>query len=176
MANIHPLIVHFPIALLSAFVAVEAGAALLRREDWRVAASALLYLGTLGAAGAVMGGWLAAQSVPHGDAVHAILERHETFGFTVLTLALLLSAWRLWRGRYFGRFERAIHFLLALFMVGLITLGADLGGLLVYGHGVGVRAIDAKTEQHHHHESFEDSLESDPPESDENGAEPHAHD
>lgn len=176
MANVHPLIVHFPIALLSAFVAVEAGAWLLRREDWRVAASALLYLGTLGAAGAVTGGWLAAQSVSHDEAVHVILERHEAFGFTVLALAFLLSAWRLWRGRRFGRIERAVHFLLALLMAGLMTVGADLGGLMVYGHAVGMRAIDAGTEQRHHHELFEDSLESDPPESDENGAEPHAHD
>jgi uncharacterized membrane protein len=150
MANVHPLFVHFPIALLSAFVAVEAGAGLLRRADWRVAASALLYLGTLGAVCAVVAGLQAAESVPHGEAVHDILERHEIFGFTVLTLAILLSAWRGWRGARFGRFERAVHFLAALLMVGLITLGADLGGLMVYGHGVGVRAIDADTGHHQH--------------------------
>lgn len=151
MANVHPLVVHFPIALLSAFVVVEAGAWLLGRENWRVAASALLYLGTLGAAGAVTAGWLAAQTVPHGDAVHDILERHEHIGFTVLTLAILLSVWRLWRGRRFGRFERAIHFLLALLMAGIMTVGVDLGGLMVYGHGVGVRGIDADMESHDHH-------------------------
>lgn len=150
MANVHPLLVHFPIALLSAFVAVEAGAWLLGREDWRVAASALLYLGTLGAACAVTAGWLAAQSVSHSEAVHDILERHELFGFTVLTLAALLSAWRLWRGARFGRFERGCHFLLALLMAGIMTVGADLGGLMVYGHGVGVRGIDADMETHHH--------------------------
>ena len=150
MANIHPLFVHFPIALLSAFAAVEAGAWLLRREDWRVAASALLYLGTLGAAGAVTAGWLAARSVPHSDAVHDILERHEHFGFTVLTLALFLSIWRLWRGARFGRFERACHLIFALLMAGIMTVGADLGGLMVYGHGIGVRGMDAGTETHRH--------------------------
>jgi uncharacterized membrane protein len=150
MANVHPLIVHFPIALLSTFVVVEAGAWLLGRETWRIAASALLYLGTLGAAGAVTAGWLAAQTVPHGEAVHDILERHEHLGFTVLTLALLLSVWRLWRGKRFGRFERGCHFLLALLMTGIMTVGVDLGGLMVYGHGVGVRGIDTETESHDH--------------------------
>lgn len=86
--------------------------------------------------------------MPHTDAVHDILELHEYFGFTVL--ALLLSAWRLWRGRRLGRIERACHFLLALLMAGIMTVGADLGGLMVYGHGVGVRSIDTETPSHHH--------------------------
>ena len=151
MANVHPWFVHFPIALLSAFVVVEAGAWLARREGWRIAASALLYLGTLGAAGAVTAGWLAAQTVPHGEAVHDILERHEHIGFSVLALAILLSLWRLWRGSRFRGLERACHVLLALLMVGIMAVGADLGGLMVYGHGVGVRTIDAEGGSGHHH-------------------------
>lgn len=151
MANIHPLFVHFPIALLTGFVAVEAGAVLSGRSDWRAAASALLYLGTLGATGAVAAGWLAAQTVPHGEAVHDILERHEHLGFTVLSLAVFLSGWRLWRGRRFGRLERWGHFLLALLMTGFMTAGADLGGLMVYGHGVGVSVVRVEPGSHRHH-------------------------
>jgi len=46
----------------------------------------------------VTAGFIAAGSVAHGDDVHAIMERHEHFGVSVLSLAILLSAWRLKSG------------------------------------------------------------------------------
>jgi len=76
MVNIHPMLVHFPIALLNAFVIMELLAYLLKKEELRIAATWMLYLGTVGALGAVGAGFAAAGSVPHDSEIHAIMIRH----------------------------------------------------------------------------------------------------
>ncbi len=56
MANIHPLPVHFPIALYSAFFPTELIVVVFKKKELRDAAEWLLYLGTLGAIGTVATG------------------------------------------------------------------------------------------------------------------------
>ena len=94
MQNIHPLLVHFPIALLSVFFILDLAGTLAKKNPWRAGASFLLYFGTVAAAATVTAGLIAAGSVAHGDEVHDIMERHKAIGLSVLTLALILSAWR----------------------------------------------------------------------------------
>jgi uncharacterized membrane protein len=138
MANIHPLLVHLPIGLFSGFVLAEALAFMSRRESLRQAASWMLYFGTLGAAVTVATGLWAANTVEHDDAVHAIMERHETYGIAVLATAGLLSLWRLLARANFSAQGRVIHFAGALGLMAMVTLGADLGGMMVYRYAVGV--------------------------------------
>ncbi len=149
MANVHPLLVHFPIALLTAFLIVELLAVIFKKENLEIVASWMLYLGTLGAMATVAAGWLAAQSIPHGSAVHDVMETHETLGFSVLALAVVLSLWHLFAGAPVSIMGRALHLLLAFVMVGLLTAGADLGGLMVYKYGVAVKAVP-QPENHDH--------------------------
>jgi uncharacterized membrane protein len=149
MANVHPLLVHFPIALLTAFLVVELLVVIFKREDLENVASWMLYLGTLGAMATVAAGWLAAQSIPHGSAVHDVMETHETLGFSVLALAVALSLWRLLAGSPVSVMGRALHLFLAFVMIGLLTAGADLGGLMVYKYGVAVKAVP-QPENHDH--------------------------
>lgn len=151
MANIHPLAVHFPIALLTSFVALESLALFSRSgESLRLAASWLLYLGTLGACVAVAAGLWAAATVPHPEEVHAIMEKHEKFGFAVLSLSIVLSVWRLTNAARFSRLGQVLHWLLAVIMVVTMALGADLGGLMVYRYGVATQTMDATPRDHDH--------------------------
>lgn len=150
MANIHPLVAHFPIALLTSFLALELFAMFSRNAGkLRIAASWMLYLGTLGACAAVAAGLWAEATVVHDEAVHAIIEKHETMGFTVLSLAILLSVWRLIGEGHFSGIGRIAHLLLAFVMVVAMAKGADLGGLMVYQYGVGTQAAE-ENEGHHH--------------------------
>ncbi len=149
MKNVHPLFVHFPIALLNAFFPMELLGFLLRKEGMRNAASWMLYLGTLGAAAAVIAGLQAASTASHNEVVHAIMERHEGFGITVLVLSGLLSAWRLIvRGRFPVKAQLA-HLAVAFITVAIMTFGADLGGMMVYKYGVGGSAV-VQPEGHAH--------------------------
>ncbi len=154
MNNIHPLLVHFPIALLISFFMVDFMGSVFKKTNWRGIASGLLYLGTISALFAVIAGFIAADSVAHGENVHAIMDRHKTLGLSVLSLAFILSSWRLLAG---GKIKGEVNFLylfLSAILSILITLGADMGGLMVYKFGVSVKAAEIDTEnafQEHSH-------------------------
>ncbi len=150
MQNIHPLLVHFPIALLSVFFILDLAGTLAKRTQWRAGASFFLYFGTVAAAATVTAGLIAASSVAHSDEVHVIMERHEHFGLSVLSLAVILSAWRLKSGPVIQGAANTLFLMLAALMCGLIFLGADLGGLMVYKHGVAVEAVLAPEGGHEH--------------------------
>jgi uncharacterized membrane protein len=153
MANVHPLLVHFPIALLTVFLVVEVFAMILKKESLENVASWLLYLGTLGALASVAAGWFAAQSIPHDSTVHDVMETHEMLGFSVLAVAVILSLWRLFAGAPVSAMGRALHLLLAFVMVGLLVVGADLGGMMVYKYGVAVKAVPQPHAHDHHADS-----------------------
>jgi uncharacterized membrane protein len=150
MDNIHPLLVHFPIALFTIFFAFDLLGALAKKKNWRNVASFFLYFGTVGAAFTVVAGFIAAGSVEHGEEVHAIMERHEHFGISVLTLSVLLSAWRLISGGVLRGSANSIFLLLTALLCVLTGMGADLGGLMVYHYGVAVKAAAAPEDGYMH--------------------------
>lgn len=150
MVNIHPLVVHFPIAFLLAFFVMDLIGSLVHKQSWRELATGLLYLGTLSAGAAVAAGLIAEGSVEHGENVHLILERHELFGFSILCLSLVLSVWRLMSGSMAKGLSNVIFILFAAVLNVLIFLGADLGGVMVYKHGVAVEAVEVTSMDYFH--------------------------
>jgi len=138
MANVHPVLVHLPIALLFGYVVAALLALVTGRESLRHAAAWMLYFGTLGAAATVVTGLLAAGSVEHDETVHELMEAHERFGLAVLGLAALLCLWNVWVGQRPARWGRVLELVGGLGLLVLVSLGADLGGMMVYGHGVAV--------------------------------------
>ena len=150
MDNIHPLLVHFPIAFLLAFFALDLVGTLAKKPQWRSVAGWFLYLGTLTALFTVIAGFIAASSVPHGQNVHDIMERHEHFGISVLSLAVVLSAWRMKSGGLIRGGANSFFLILSALMCVLMMLGADLGGLMVYQYGVAVKAVQTPEGGHDH--------------------------
>jgi uncharacterized membrane protein len=151
--NIHPVLVHFPIAFLSVFFLVDVVACIAKKPQWRNVASHLLYFGAIGAVFTVIAGFVAAYSVEHNDVVHAIMERHEHFGVSVLVLAVTLSLWRLKNGGVITGGANIFFLILSGLMFVLMVLGADLGGLMVYKYGTAVEVAQAVNENHaHEHE------------------------
>ena len=155
MENLHPLLVHFPIAFFSSFFILDVLSGWLKKPHWRDLATGLLHLGTISAFFTVSAGFIAANSVAHGDNVHEIMERHELFGLIILCLGCLLSVWR-WKFSASLNSELAIvHKIFAALLVLFVLLAADLGGFMVYQHGVAVQAVPAAVSQsyqeHSHH-------------------------
>jgi uncharacterized membrane protein len=73
LAELHPIIVHFPIALLFASVALDFAAVLLRRASLAEGATWTLILGMPGALAALASGWLSEKDVNlalTGDLLH----------------------------------------------------------------------------------------------------------
>lgn len=139
--NIHPLLVHFPIALLVTFFLIDGAGTLLSKLRWREVATPLLYIGTLAAAFTVIAGFQAAYSAPHTHTTHVLMLRHQAFGISVAALAIILSIRRHLASYFFLESKTYGHFALSGILVMLLILGADLGGLMVYHHGVAVTPV-----------------------------------
>ena len=148
--NIHPMLVHFPIALLSLFVMADALGALLGKSHWRRFASSSLTLGALFSIPTLAAGLYAAHTVPHGAVVHQIMEHHENAGIAIVILSSSLALWRKWGGIPKDTMGRSFSTLLTLLLTGALVLGADLGAEMVYGHGVAVKTTTASDDQIHH--------------------------
>jgi len=141
MDNLHPLFVHFPIALLSLFFLLDFGGSLMNKPGLRQGASWFLYCGSLFALMTVVAGLMAAGTVAHGDDVHEIMEHHEHLGISVLVLAIILSFWRVLAKSLIVGAANTLFQIFAAILIGLVVLTADLGGLMVYQYGVAVKPV-----------------------------------
>ena len=140
--NIHPLLVHFPIALLSAAAAVDAVAWVLRRNrSLRHGATLLYVLGTAGAAAAYVTGRAASQAIWLPGMAQAILREHWDWAWRTVWFFAIVTVVRLMLLRPSGRDPRpwlvAAFALVGLAGIGLLLETGDRGGRLVYQQGVG---------------------------------------
>ena len=142
--NAHPLVVHFPIALLSAALAVDLLGLLMRRRPALGQAATWLYCG--GAATAILAyvsGERGADAMLLPAQVAPLVSEHADWAFRTTWLFTLLAAVRL-AASYLLRPRPAIlwtTFAAALAGAAMLFETAERGGLLVYRHGVGVQAI-----------------------------------
>jgi len=140
--NIHPLLVHFPIALLSGAAVVDVmGWAFRRNRALRRLATLLYVLGTGGAVAAYVTGRAASQTIWLPGMAQAVLRQHWDWAFrtvwffgtvTVVRLVLLRSS-----RRDPGHAIVATLALVGLVGTGLLLETGDRGGRLVYQYGVG---------------------------------------
>ena len=137
METLHPMVVHFPIALLMAAWVIETLALVLRRSGWHKISLWNMGLGTLGALAAVLSGRQAMAAAKHSMEIYQVMELHERLGYVVLVLAAAITAWRLFRGDRLGRRSRWLLWGLLTCAVGLTAFSAHLGGRMVYEFGVG---------------------------------------
>ena len=142
IANIHPLVVHFPIAFLVVFLLMDVLGALFKKPSWQNLGAGLLYLGTIAAGAAVVAGLMAEETIEHGANVHQILQRHEFLGISVLCLSAFLSLWRLLSGGIIKGPANVVFIMFAVVLNILLIFGTDLGGMMVYKYGVGVEAVE----------------------------------
>jgi uncharacterized membrane protein len=154
IANIHPLLVHFPIAFLTFFVIIDLLGTVVQKNVWRVFASSMLYIGMLTTVVTVWAGLRASETVPHGHEVHDVMTLHQNFGIAILVLGLIMSALRL---RHSPK-GWGIHSFFSILLLTLLIMGADLGGQMVYKYGVAVQAVMVSPNDHHHHDDSTNRL------------------
>lgn len=137
LQNIHPLVVHFPVAFLSGAVLLYFLAWAARRESWAWTGLWMLGLGTLGAAVAVYTGLRAAEGVMIAPSVKEhLLLYHKRIMLAVMALSAALTIWAS-IARPMPRRGRVAFMILLLAMVALVAKGADYGGRMVYDYNAG---------------------------------------
>jgi uncharacterized membrane protein len=141
--NIHPMLVHFPIALWLAALLFEAWAVIRNSEDWHRTAARLLYLGTFAGILTVLSGLAAEKSVPAGQAM-IVVGIHKTLMILTTSLALGLSLFALAFRKNFTTAYRKYLLAGLVAMAILMTVGGDRGAQLIYQYGA---AVDWSTAQ-----------------------------
>ena len=129
IGRLHPLLVHFPIALILLAAAAEIFATVTDAPQWHVVAIASLRLGAAGAVGAAAAGWLMAR-MPGVDP-SATLEWHRWFGTVtaaVAVMAVLVTA----AGKR-STATRKIGWIALLAAAVCVAATGHLGGMLVWG-------------------------------------------
>jgi len=148
LQNIHPLIVHFPIAFLLGAALLYLLAWLAKRESWAWTGLWLLALGTVGAAAAVASGLHGAEGVMVAPSVREhLLVNHERIMLAVLGLSALLLVWA-WLARPMPLWGAVVFLFLLLVLVVGLTVGADFGGRLVFDYNAGGNACGQPIDFH----------------------------
>ena len=152
LPNLHPAVVHLPVALLPTALFLDIASMVFRRRVWIDRAAALLYvLGTLGAGAAFLTGerasgsmWQSTGAAQKAMADHEQLALLTLVAYVAITLLRLMVSWLARRDRVIpiGIF-RLLAVIAAMAGIVLLALTADYGGSLVYRHGLGVERIQA---------------------------------
>ena len=148
-SGLHPLVVHFPVALLLIAPLLVLLSMVLKKQRLGLAVSALVVMaiGTTPAFVAVSTGNLAGELAERTPEVSAVLERHESLAETTRTIFALLTVMfvvlvgapllrrREWSN---GLYVALSTVFLVFYAAGAVTLvnTAHLGGQLVHRYGV----------------------------------------
>jgi uncharacterized membrane protein len=132
MHSWHPVVVHLPLVGLLFAVLFDLVAGQRRSTRWRDAATALWWIGFLGAAAAITTGLIAYNRVEHSELGHEEMVLHRNLVLAAVAVLLITAIWR-WRRPY----SRGAAILGLVGALGLAGAGY-LGGDLVYRHAIGI--------------------------------------
>lgn len=164
LGRLHPLLVHFPIALLLVALGTEGWRLVMRRSvsggsepvGLGAAGYTCLQLGTAGAVLAALTGWLFAEQDPPGMPELVLRHRWSGVGAATSACVTLLSA-RRWRTSANPALARPTRAGLALTGL-LIGFSAHLGGAMVYGEGFVLEPLRAPPAAGPAHEGLSSSV------------------
>ena len=146
LQNIHPLVVHFPIAFLVGAALFYFLGWMFRNQMFAATGFLLLIIGTVTAGAAVGTGLYGEEGVMVSRSVREhLLEAHEKLMLVTLGLSVVLTAWAL-VARPFPKKKRIFFFFLLLVLLGFMTVGADYGARMVYDYNAGGNACSQPIE------------------------------
>ncbi len=138
MHPIHPMVVHFPIALLITGVAFEALALWWPSDRLRATSRDLLLVGLLSAGLAMVTGHFAEEAVEHSGIPEQAIEIHEKLGFAAFWIFAVVLGVRLAIQWEWIPEKYALSLILGIVGVIVLLAASYFGGELVYGFGAGV--------------------------------------
>src|SRR5256712_1211163 len=156
----HAAVIDLPAALLFVTVLFDLGAWFTKRVPLKSAAVGTLGAGVIGGWVAVLAGLQAEDVIEHGEAIHELMETHETVALTTMGIFTVVLGWKLFRrSKLTGAEETGLR---VLSLAGLVTIGwtGVLGGKLMFEHAAGIPNAIMQTEMEnreagHHHEAGE---------------------
>lgn len=147
LGSLHPISVHFAIALFIVGVLLDLLAVIARRPELHKAAYVNLGIAVLATAAAVVLGMSAEVVLKPTHETHAMLDLHKQLAFASLGGIVLLWLWRYAIRGAFPANRAAAGVYLIVSLAGATAIGGAgyYGGRMVYEQGAGVHAIDTFT-------------------------------
>ena len=140
LQNIHPLVIHFPIAFLMGAALFYDAAWIFKKDAWAKTGFWVLLLGALSLAAAVGTGLYVEDGVMVAlDVRQELLLPHKQYMIATSVLCFVVTLWAI-IARPFPKKGRIGFLIPLLLMVGTMTLGADFGGRMVYDYNAGGNA------------------------------------
>jgi uncharacterized membrane protein len=130
IGKLHPLLVHFPIALVLAAAGAEIGAIATQRASWRALALANLRIGAVMGAFTLIAGWVLA-TAPFVEATPS-LALHRWTGVTAVA-ATIGAALASKRSHVQSRRSRVVYRGALFGAAVLVAIAGHLGAVLVWG-------------------------------------------
>lgn len=133
LGELHPAVIHFPIAWMALLGLLEIINLFRQRPTWHRAGGYLLFLTVLSLIPAVTTGWLQSGRLIFAEPYLSILEWHRNLNF--LSTALLLAALLIRPKQLIDRCSRSgiIYLVLVGVTTALVLFSGHLGGRLVHG-------------------------------------------
>src|SRR5881227_1961221 len=156
----HAAVNDLPAALLFVTVLFDLGAWVTKRDSLKSAAVWTLWAGVIGGWVAVLAGLQAEDVIDHGEAIHELMETHETLALTTMGIFTVVLGWKLFRrARLTPPEEAGLRLLSVAGLVTVVWTGV-IGGKMVFEHAAGVptRMMKAEIENRaagHQHEAGE---------------------
>lgn len=141
--DFHPLVIHFPIALLIVGTLFDAIGILGHRDLFLRTGYLLFTLGALTSIPAALTGDHSAQTAQHIPSIYDDLDWHDTLGTATALTAVLLTLART-HFTFKKQFTGTVQYLYLICAIGIsVLVGASgyTGGRLVYDYGAGTHPV-----------------------------------
>lgn len=164
--NLHPMLVHFTLALTITAFGTMLLAWLFKSVHWihhegLIVSRWCLWLAALAAIATVGAGFHAFYTVNHDAISHTVMKTHRNWALVSLAVLLLLAVYSL--RRFMRKQDNTRGIFLGLFIaVVLVVTTGWYGAELVYRYGVGVISLPAAHERGHDHGSMDRTMEDAP--------------
>ncbi|MFY9270657.1 MAG: DUF2231 domain-containing protein [Candidatus Manganitrophaceae bacterium] len=142
---LHPMLVHFPIALLFTSVFFDFLAMITKRDSFRQSGFWLLILGWAGGLAATLSGSWGEDAAEKIGVSETAIELHESFAIATLVVFAVLLLIRWWRDVRPSLQKNVVYTVVAVIGLGLLATTGFLGGDLVYRYGAGVLKVERPT-------------------------------
>ena len=131
--HLHPLIVHFPIALFITALGIEILSLIFKKEKLHQVAWYDYILGILACVAAVLAAWRDGETLKH-----PVFYTHKNLAYWTTSVALVSGVILPLVKRKSKKAFRIIFFISLILVASLVSLTGYYGGKLVYEYGVGV--------------------------------------
>lgn len=157
--TIHPIFVHFPIALLIITGIIALIDLLFSKYQLKKIILWNLLFASTGTIFTVASGLRDAGVIPHNEIIHEIMELHEKIGIVILIISSVLTAWIIIRISKMNKLENFLFVFVLWVALALVSYNGYLGGKMVYDNGAGIKPMqktfllkDKDYEHKHDHE------------------------